>query len=54
MAVVKMKFKENVTESIDNLNALESRVTQLETFESTNIDSLVAKINYLYRLAGGE
>lgn len=48
------EFKPNVTKSIDNLNKLESNVDTLETFASQNLDTLIAKINYIYRLAGGE
>lgn len=47
------KFKKNITKSIDNLNEVEKDVSALEEFEDDNLDSLIAKINYLFRLAGG-
>lgn len=47
-------FKENVTKSIDNLNNLEKNVTDLQDYDVDNIQGLIAKIDYIYRLAGGE
>lgn len=41
------KFKPNWTESIDNINDLERLI------QSTPTAELITKINYLYRLAGG-
>ena len=41
------KFQKNWTNSIDNINELE-RIVQL-----TPTAELITKINYLYRLAGG-
>ena len=47
-------FKINWTNSIDNLNQLEKNVKSLQDFEESDIDELIAKIDYIYRLAGGE
>lgn len=46
-------FKENVTKSIDNLNSLESDVKDLQDYDIDDLQELIAKIDYIYRLAGG-
>lgn len=46
-------FKPNITKSIDNLNQVEEDVETLQEYDIDNIQSLIAKIDYIYRLAGG-
>ena len=47
------KFKKNWTNSIDNLNQAEKDIKDLQDFTDDDLSDLIAKVNYLYRLAGG-
>lgn len=47
------KFNLNWTKSIDNLNQAESDIKALQDFTDDDLSELIAKINYLYRMAGG-